>query len=124
MERVCSPLGLNTSTVINGIIHVFVLFSFLTVFFHLFVSKIETKIMNEQLKNIIDTDFKDSLEKADKSGKSKVYAFFLNFSSGDNGRIDCNDYSKKIEKKYGWEDNLRIALVSSEFRKWLNEEAF
>ena len=62
--------------------------------------------------------------KADKSGKSKVYAFFLDFSSGDSGRIDCNDYSKKIEKKYGWEDNLRIALVSSEFRKWLRTEGF
>ncbi len=59
-----------------------------------------------------------------KSDTSKVYAFFFVFSSGDKGRIDCSDYSKKIEKKHGWKDNLRVGLVSSEFSKWLNTEAY
>ena len=60
----------------------------------------------------------------DKSDTSKVYAFFFIFSSGDKGRIDCNDYSEKIGKKHGWIDNLRIGLVSSKFSKWLNTEAY
>ena len=50
----------------------------------------------------------------DKSDTSKVYAFFFAFSSGDKGRIDCTDYSKKMGKKHGWIDNLRIGLVSSD----------
>jgi len=61
---------------------------------------------------------------ADKSGKSKVHAYSFNYSSGANGGVDCNDYSKKIKKKYGWIDNLRVYVMSSEFSKWLNNEAY
>ena len=61
---------------------------------------------------------------ADKSGKSKIHAHFFDFNSGANVRIDCNDYSKKIYKKYKWVDNLRVGLMSSEFREWLNNEAW
>ena len=61
---------------------------------------------------------------ADKSGKTKIYAFFFNFNSGATARIDCNEYSKEITKKYRWIDNLRVGLMTSEFRKWLNTEAY
>ena len=61
---------------------------------------------------------------ADKSGKSKVHTYRFRYSSGANGGVDCNDYSKKILKKYGWEDNLRVYVMSSEFSKWLNTEAY
>jgi len=61
---------------------------------------------------------------ADKSGKSKIYVYFFFFNSGAAARIDCNDFSKKISTKYGWIDNLRVGLMSSEFRRWLNNEAY
>ena len=61
---------------------------------------------------------------ADKSGKSKVHAYTFSYSSGDNGGVDCNDYSKKIKKKYGWIDNLRVYVMSSEFSEWLRNEAY
>ena len=38
--------------------------------------------------------------------------------------ILCRDWSKHIESKNGWIDNLSINVRSSEFNDWLNNEAY
>ena len=60
----------------------------------------------------------------DKSRKSKVYAVFFDFPSGDYARIECSDYSEEIEKKYGWVDNLRVNVSESEFVEWLDRDSY
>ena len=60
----------------------------------------------------------------DKSRKSKVYAVFFDFPSGDYARIECSDYSEEIEKKYGWIDNLRVNVSESEFVEWLERDSY
>ncbi len=88
---------------------------------------------NKQIE--IDTEFTDlftnnvkktSWEKkhsADKTGNSFSKAIQYEFNSNDVVRISCYDWSKKFEDEVGYTDNLRVTIIDSYFRNWLNTVA-
>ena len=59
----------------------------------------------------------------DKTGKSFFYA---NFMSLENGSIElfCIDWSNKISESQGFIDELKVAILDHELRKWIDAEAF
>jgi hypothetical protein len=57
---------------------------------------------------------------ADKTGNSKNTTVQFDFSNGDAIRISCYDWSKKMKHT----DNLRLAIIRSEYSKWLNTKAY
>jgi len=54
----------------------------------------------------------------DKSGKSKQHQTL--FKLNDNSiRVECVDWSKKIENENNWQDNLNVSAVSKEILLWI-----
>ena len=85
----------------------------------------EKKILSE-LEDLFPSarkDFQGQLKHpADPSGES-VYtynAFYL-----DNGTIgiECTDWSNKITSNKGWQDSMLIFMQTSEFTRWIRNEA-
>ena len=68
----------------------------------------------------IKTDKKTNKHPVDKSGKSKVISVHFEFSSNDGAKIQCYDYSKES----GYDDHLRIAVNTKEYRKFLSTKAY
>ena len=52
--------------------------------------------------------------------KSKVNSIYFFFKSGGYVKVACVDYSKEIEDKWGWGDNVRVDISTEEFGDWLN----
>jgi len=50
----------------------------------------------------------------DKSGKSKVYHYALNFKNKDNINIQCYIFSKNYKKTKNMIDNLKVMIVTKE----------
>ena len=61
---------------------------------------------------------------ADKSGESKASTLWINLDSGDAVAIACYDWSKKMTEKNDWRDNLKVAILSAEFKKFIDNEAY
>ena len=61
---------------------------------------------------------------ADKSGESKASTLWINFDSGAAIAIACYDWSEKMTEKNDWRDNLKVAILSAEFKKFLDNEAY
>tara|TARA_B110000503_G_scaffold837_1_gene1125 strand:+ start:32 stop:616 length:585 start_codon:yes stop_codon:yes gene_type:complete len=59
----------------------------------------------------------------DKSGKSISYDTWFNLDLG-SASVHCEDWSKKIEKEYGWNDKLIVDLRSKKFENFINNEAY
>jgi len=59
----------------------------------------------------------------DTTGESKFHSTDFNFYTGESARIMCIDFSNKFEQN-GYIDNLRVFISSSEYRNWVNEEAY
>ncbi len=59
----------------------------------------------------------------DTTGESKFHSTDFTFYSGESVRIMCIDFSNKFEQD-GYIDNLRVFINSTEYRKWINEEAY
>jgi len=38
--------------------------------------------------------------------------------------VQCTDWSKKSEEKYGWSDNISISVYSKEYENFLRNEAY
>ena len=57
---------------------------------------------------------------ADKTKKSKVTEIAFTWKSGGRVTVQCYDWTK--EMRY-W-DNLRVGIISSEFRYWLRDERY
>ena len=61
----------------------------------------------------------------DKSKKSKISQMEVTLrKTSDVISIQCINWSKEIEKKHGWIDNLSITLYSTEYANWLRKEAY
>ena len=62
---------------------------------------------------------------ADKTGKSKKKDVEIVFTkTSELIVVDCVDWSKKITKKNGWQDNLGVSLYTKEYENWLRNKAF
>jgi len=57
----------------------------------------------------------------DKSGKSKVYHYALNFKNKDNINIQCYIFSKNYKKTKNMIDNLKVMIVTKEMDDHFNE---
>ena len=57
---------------LNASLHVFILFTFLTVFFIVYISKIEKDAFESQIKNTIDSNVKTYIGNLDATTKSRV----------------------------------------------------
>ncbi len=60
----------------------------------------------------------------DKSGKSTVEQIYWILDSGDIVGLECYDWSKEIETKEKWYDNLRVSFVKKKFNNWLRTKAY
>ena len=88
----------------------------------------ERKVIVNELKeifyNIKEKNFENVEHSFDKTGNSKVYqtAFlFKNSNDGDHIRVECTDWSKKIENEKGWSDNLSVAAFSEAILLWFRD---
>jgi predicted PurR-regulated permease PerM len=59
----------NSNYILNIILHIFILFTFLTIFFFLYISLLEKKELNDQVENIITKQTSDVLSNIDKIDK-------------------------------------------------------
>ena len=67
-------------------------------------------------------NYKDIPHVYDKTGKSiqQQTGFLLkNDEMKDNIRVECTDWSKKIEKKKNWNDNLSVSATTTEVYNWI-----
>ena len=85
----------------------------------------EATLVLEKLKSFKDVKIDDIgiySHRIDK--KSKVNAIYFFFKSGGYVKVACVDYSKEIEDKWGWSDNVRVDIGTEEFSNFLMYEAY
>lgn len=72
---------------------------------------------------ILDRNDTDKPHPFDKTNDSIVYQSYFFLNSGDVIGIECEDWSKDLEKKFNYTDRLKVTLVSSEHNYWLVNKA-
>ena len=80
-----------------------------------------TKELRDLFKNSKEINFENEPHTADKTGESKTYttSFLLkDKSTDDHIRVECTDWSKKIEDKHNWVDNFNVSAVTKEINDW------
>ena len=80
-----------------------------------------SKELRGLFKNSKEINFENEPHTADKTGKSKTYttSFLLkNKATDDHIRVECTDWSKKIEDKHNWVDNFNVSVVTKEINDW------
>ena len=60
----------------------------------------------------------------DKSGKSLIHQNIFDMDSGDEVRVECYDWSKKMFNKNALEDQLVVTILSEEFSYFMANEAY
>ena len=60
----------------------------------------------------------------DKSGKSLIHQSIFDMDSGDEIRVECYDWSKKMLKKHNLWDQLIVSILSEEFSYFMANEAY
>ena len=87
----------------------------------------EKNIVVKDIKNLFSSDLKqdDYSQKhnADQTGNSKMFATEFIFKDGSSINIVCTDWGKELEDE-GYVDNLDVGISSSEFYKWIINEAY
>ena len=88
--------------------------------------KKKDEIVNEVAKLFKNTTKRSytNIHPIDKSGKTKAQIVDFNFSSGEVVRVYCTDWSKKIEQKNNWWDELKVSINTKEFWDFINNEAY
>mgnify|MGYP001446921988 CR=1 FL=1 len=81
-----------------------------------------SSIVIDAVQNCFDSyidNYTDTHE-VDKTKKSKVYTtvYYTNSENDDHIRVECTDWSNKIEKERNWSDNLGVSAVTDEINKW------
>ena len=85
----------------------------------------------EQISNEVNKIFPDSSNtkrtkkhEFDKSGKSTIHQSIFDMDSGDEVRIECYDWSKKMFDKHDLDDQLVVSIFSEEFSLFITNEAY
>ncbi len=75
--------------------------------------------------NAVKKKFGEAKLQADETGESIQLGQIQYFLSDDGiVSIDCNDYSKKLTKKYGYTDHLSITIYSKDYADFVMNEAY
>ena len=64
--NVCTPIGDTTILLVNALFHSAILFTFLSVFYMVYGSKVETKASNDKFAELVSDNLKKILEEADR----------------------------------------------------------
>ena len=89
--------------------------------------KKEKKIIVNELSEIFKNSEKINKKKKheyDKSGKSFIHQTLFDLISGDQIRVECYDWSKKMTKKYVLDDQLIVSISHKDFSNFLKNEAY
>jgi len=93
----------------------------------IFLKKSECLSKKDEINKEISLLFKDSFvdnytEDHQVDKKSKVYTtiYYTNSENDDHVRVECPDWSQKIENEKNWSVNLGVSAVSDEINKWYN----
>ena len=89
--------------------------------------KKEKKIIVNELSEIFKNSEKINRKKKheyDKSGKSFIHQTLFDLISGDQIRVECYDWSKKMTKKYVLDDQLIVSILHKDFSNFLTYEAY
>ena len=93
-----------------------------TIFMNVNKCLLQKKIIVDELKSL----FPNSVPKNfkinhiyDKSGKSKQHQTQFLLKNDAHVRVECVDWSKKINNKNNWQDNLVVASISTEISQWI-----
>ena len=77
--------------------------------------------MRVLFKNSKEVNYENVVHTYDKTGNSlqEQTAFLLkNNNNDDHIRIECTDWSTKIEKENNWHDNLSVSVFTKEILNW------
>ena len=87
--------------------------------------KLET-ISNDLVKIFPDASISKQTKKHeyDKTGKSLIHQSIFDMDSGDEVRVECYDWSKKMLKKENLVDQLVVTILSEEFSYFMANEAY
>ena len=89
--------------------------------------KKDKKIIVNELSEIFKNSEKVNQKRKheyDKSGKSFIHQTLFNLTSGDEVRVECYDWSKKMTKKHGLDDQLVVSISHKDFSNFLKNEAY
>ena len=89
--------------------------------------KKEKKTIVNELSEVFKNSEKINRKKKheyDKSGKSFIHQTLFDLISGDQIRVECYDWSKKLTKKEGLDDQLVVSILQKDFSNFLTNEAF
>ena len=89
--------------------------------------KKDKKIIVNELSEIFKNSEKVNQKRKheyDKSGKSFIHQTLFDLISGDQIRVECYDWSKKMTKKHGLDDQLVVSISHKDFSNFLKNEAY
>lgn len=89
--------------------------------------KKQIKIISNEFNKIfndVSTSNKTKKHELDKTGESLIHQIVYDMDSGDEARIECYDWSKKMFKKYSLEDQLVVSILNEEFSYFMANEAY
>ena len=76
--------------------------------------------LSQTFNNTSKIDRETSSHPSDKTGKSKVTDVYFVFKDKSAAVVSCYDWSNTLD----WTDNFRVSVRNSEYRNWLNYDAY
>ena len=83
------------------------------------------EIINEIINTYpnLNREDRNTTHPQDKTNKSYVYQTYFRLNNGAIV-IDCEDWSTDKEISNNYKDQLKVYVISNEYNKWLNNEAY
>ena len=87
--------------------------------------KLKKEIINEIINTYpnLNREDRNTTHPQDKTNKSYVYQTYFRLNNGAIV-IDCEDWSTDKEISNNYKDQLKVYVISNEYNKWLNNEAY
>ena len=90
---------------------------------------IQKEIITKQMESLISSNTrkqsKDNIKRNlryDPTGESIWSYFAFYFDNGEASQVFCTDWAKYLTEKKNWRDNLKVALYSKQFAKYLKSQ--
>ncbi len=79
LNKVCQKTNFKTTTFVNMIVNALILFTFLTIFYFGYASKLAESSIKDQVDNVLEDSVASGLDKANKQSNGKVHDTILVF---------------------------------------------